>query len=466
MADHSGVLKKLGGGVMKQHQDRYFELRGRYLYYYKRQPVTAADKPQGDIDLKDTVIQDDPKNALAWTISGPALPKAYTLTASSSGDKQQWLGKLQAWKDTEKKLDTTGDPDEREAGSDEREGGSDAIVGKKVSLADFEAIAVVGKGAFGKVRKVYKKDTGAIYALKAMSKDVITREKLTEHTKAEKNILSMISHPFIVKLHFAFQDATKLYLVMDFLSGGEVFYHLGKCGTFDEHRAKFYTAEIASALGHIHGLKIIYRDLKPENCVLDRDGHCCLTDFGLAKSNVSAQEAGTFCGTPEYLAPEFLTGGLHGKAVDWWSLGVLFYEMMTGLPPFYSENVSEMYELILKKPLTFDTDVAVSESARDLCGKLLDRDPDTRMQEIKDFMAHACYAGWDWDAMLAKQMEVPFKPDPERLNFDEQFTSAEARDSMFDSAPVKGGNQDFRNFTPTDFKNFTYDGRGDGVLDK
>eukprot|EP01062_Namystynia_karyoxenos_P079043 TRINITY_DN825_c0_g1_i1.p1 TRINITY_DN825_c0_g1~~TRINITY_DN825_c0_g1_i1.p1 ORF type:complete len:490 (+),score=236.57 TRINITY_DN825_c0_g1_i1:127-1470(+) len=447
------MLKKLGGGMMKQNQDRYFELRGRYLYYYKKKPVAASEKPQGDIDLKDTVVQDDPKNALAWTISGPALPKSYTLTAASAADKSAWIDKLKNWKDTGGKLETTGDPDEGG-------GGGEAIVGKKVALEDFEVLAVVGKGSFGKVKKVRKKDTGDIYALKAMQKDVIMRENLTEHTKAEKNILSMINHPFIVRLHFAFQDATKLYLVLDFLSGGEVFYHLSQCGNFDEHRAKFYTAEIASALGHIHGLKIIYRDLKPENCVLDRDGHCCLTDFGLAKPNISGQSAQTFCGTPEYLAPEFLTGGGHGKAVDWWSLGILFYEMMMGLPPFYSENVNEMYELILKKPLTFDEDPptgAVSEGAQDMCKKLLDRNPDARMQEIKDFMAHPCYAGWDWDAMLAKKMEVPFKPDPDKLNFDEEFTSAEARHSVAEAAPAKGGQ---------DFQNFTYDGRQDGELHK
>jgi len=328
-----------------------------------------------------------------------------------------------------------------------------------VGLEDFEAIAVVGKGSFGKVKKVRHKESGEIFALKAMQKDVIMRENLTEHTKAEKNLLSKINHPFIVKLHYAFQDATKLYLVLDFLSGGEVFYHLSQVGNFTEHRSKFYTAQIATALGHIHDLKIIYRDLKPENCVLDRDGNCCITDFGLAKPNVQGQSAQTFCGTPEYLAPEFLTGGGHGKAVDWWSLGILLYEMMYGLPPFYSENVNEMYELILKKPLSFDEEPAtgpVSSEAQELCKVLLDRDPEKRMQNVDKFMSHPCYAGWDFPKMLSRQMEVPFVPDPDKLNFDEEFTGQEARNSI---AEAGEGGGDVANFA-----NFTYDGRGDSAL--
>eukprot|EP01065_Artemidia_motanka_P049873 TRINITY_DN83_c0_g1_i3.p1 TRINITY_DN83_c0_g1~~TRINITY_DN83_c0_g1_i3.p1 ORF type:complete len:482 (+),score=180.10 TRINITY_DN83_c0_g1_i3:75-1448(+) len=452
--DHAGLLKKLGGGVMKQQQDRYFELHGRYLYYYKKKPMTAGEKPQGDIDMKDTVIADDPKNPLSWSISGPALPKTYQLTAASAGEKAAWVGALKGWKDTGvAKMAVTGEDESAAAAAD------GTIIGKKVCLDDFEAIAVVGKGSFGKVKKVRKRDTGEIFALKAMQKEVIMRENLTEHTKAEKNLLSRINHPFIVKLHYAFQDATKLYLVLDFLSGGEVFYHLSQVGNFTEHRSKFYTAQIATALGHIHDLKIIYRDLKPENCVLDKDGNCCITDFGLAKPNVQGQSAQTFCGTPEYLAPEFLTGGGHGKAVDWWSLGILLYEMMYGLPPFYNENVNEMYELILKKPLSFDEEPAtgqVSQAAQDMCRVLLDRDPDKRLQTAEAFMKHPCYDGWDFGKMLRREMEPPFRPDPDKLNFDDEFTGQEARNSVAE-AQGEGGQ---------DFANFTFDGRGENALQK
>lgn len=447
--DYAGMLKKLGGGMVSQKQDRYFELRGRYLYYYKKKPASATDREEaGSIDMQDTVISDDPKNACGFNISGPKLPKTYQLFASSDSEKAGWVAALKGWKD---------DGAKREGGGDEGPDGT--IIGKKVGLEDFEAIAVVGKGSFGKVKKVRHKESGEIFALKAMQKDVIMRENLTEHTKAEKNLLSKINHPFIVKLHYAFQDATKLYLVLDFLSGGEVFYHLSQVGNFTEHRSKFYTAQIATALGHIHELKIIYRDLKPENCVLDKDGNCCITDFGLAKPNVQGQSAQTFCGTPEYLAPEFLTGGGHGKAVDWWSLGILLYEMMYGLPPFYSENVNEMYELILKKPLSFDEEPAtgpVSSEAQELCKVLLDRDPEKRMQNVDKFMSHPCYADWDFAKMLRREMEVPFLPDPDKLNFDEEFTGQEARNSIADAGE---GGGDVANFA-----NFTYDGRGDSAL--
>ena len=209
---------------------------------------------------------------------------------------------------------------------------------QEVCLDSFDLLCVVGKGSFGKVMQVRKKDTKEIFAMKCMSKELILREGLVDHMKAEKSILSAINHPLIVKMYYAFQTADSLFLILDFLSGGELFYHLSQVGTFPESRAKFYTAQIGLALGHLHSLNIIYRDLKPENCVLDKKGNCCITDFGLAKPGVGGrEETSTFCGTPEYLAPEFLEKGCHhGRAVDWWSLGILLYEMIAGMWLFFS----------------------------------------------------------------------------------------------------------------------------------
>ena len=333
-ADMSGMLKKAGGGALKRDQDRWFELHGKELYYYKQKP-SSGEQPLGCIPLKDTVCQEDPKRKSAFTLQGPALQKAYTLFAASDDERRTWMEKISTSKETGKAgLQVEGESDEE---ADMKNASPDG----KVSLDDFELLHVVGKGSFGKVMQVKKKDTGEIFAMKTMYKEVILRENLVEHTNAEKNILGMINHPFIVKLHFAFQTADKLYLILDFLSGGEVFFHLSSCGTFPESRAKFYTAQIGLAISHLHSLNIIYRDLKPENCVLDKDGNCCITDFGLAKPNIQGQDgtshraladarihthththlytAKTFCGTPEYLAPEFLTGGGHGKAVDWYA---------------------------------------------------------------------------------------------------------------------------------------------------
>ena len=238
----------------------------------------------GCIDLADTIVADDPKKKFAWTIQGPALSKAYTLMASTEEEKNEWTTAI---------ADSKEQPQDGEIEVAEESDDDDLSFSKenkRVSLDDFDLLAVVGKGSFGKVMQVRKKDTGEIYAMKAMRKEVILRENLVDHTKAEKNILGMINHPFIVKLHFAFQTKDKLYLILDFLSGGEVFFHLSQCGNFPEPRAKFYTGQIGLALGHLHELSIIYRDLKPENCVLDKDGNCCITDFGLAKPNIQGQD--------------------------------------------------------------------------------------------------------------------------------------------------------------------------------
>ena len=428
MADYSGYLQKSGGKLFKQNQTRYFELRGTHLYYFKAKPTSSSDDPLGSIDLVNIKCIDNPKDRFSWTIMGPGLRKPYTLLAPSDQEKLVWINKLEnPNKSNTQKLKTLGvdgsddDVDEKMVFTTK---------GKKVTTNDFDLLAVVGKGSFGKVYQARKKDTGEIFAIKEMNKEVIERENLLEHTFAEKSILQRISHPFVVSLHYAFQTKDRLYLVLDFLSGGELFFHLSQAQRFEEWRAKFYTAQIGLALGHLHELNIIYRDLKPENCVLDKDGNVCLTDFGLAKTNVTEATAQTFCGTPEYLAPEFLLGGGHGKAVDWWSLGVLLYEMLFGIPPFYSDNVNEMWSLILKKPLEFSSSFTTtcSPEAKNLLSRLLDRTPETRMQNVDDFKAHPFFRDVNWEALYNKKIPPPFKPDPVAIkNFDSEFTTQRAR---------------------------------------
>eukprot|EP01065_Artemidia_motanka_P050575 TRINITY_DN8682_c0_g1_i1.p1 TRINITY_DN8682_c0_g1~~TRINITY_DN8682_c0_g1_i1.p1 ORF type:complete len:382 (+),score=110.07 TRINITY_DN8682_c0_g1_i1:67-1146(+) len=298
--------------------------------------------------------------------------------------------------------------------------GSDFCVGRhKVTVEDFKVLKTIGKGAFGTVTKVQKRGSENIYAMKAMKKHVIQEHGLAKNTKDEKLLLSRLHHPFIVKLHYAFQDSQQLYLVMDFLSGGELFHHLGRAGTFSEERSKFYAAQVALALSHLHGLRILYRDLKPENLVLDPKGNCCLTDFGLAKLG---SRGVTFVGTAAYVAPELLTGPPHGKQIDWWSLGILMFEMIAGLPPFFDENVQTMYTLILEGPLQWAVDgeeVTASEDYKGLCSSLLIRDQSERMQDIKAFQASPVYAGYDFGALLRGEMEPPFIPDPKACNFDD-----------------------------------------------
>lgn len=251
---------------------------------------------------------------------------------------------------------------------------------RSLKIEDFDLLKVVGKGSFGKVMQVMKKDTSRIYALKTIRKQHIISRSEVAHTLAERSVLAQINNPFIVPLKFSFQSPEKLYLVLAFVNGGELFHHLQKEGRFDINRSRFYAAELLCALECLHGFGVIYRDLKPENILVDYVGHIALCDFGLCKLDMKDEDkTNTFCGTPEYLAPELLHGQGYTKAVDWWTLGVLLYEMLTGLPPFYDENVNEMYRKILAEPLQFRDPESTPPAARDLLTKLLNRDPTRRL---------------------------------------------------------------------------------------
>ena len=189
--------------------------------------------------------------------------------------------------------------------------------------------------------------------LKVLKKEQVVKRKQLSTRWQSGEIHEKIDHPFIVSLHFAFQTSQKLYMVFDFFNGGELFHYLSTGGRFAPERARFYGAEITLGLEHIHGLNIIYRDLKPENLLLDAEGHIKIADFGLSKEDVFRDDVTSFCGTPEYLAPEVLKRKKYGKAVDWWSFGTLLYEMIGGLPPFYDRNRERMYRKILGAELRF-----------------------------------------------------------------------------------------------------------------
>lgn len=283
----------------------------------------------------------------------------------------------------------------------------------KLKIEDFELLKVVGKGSFGKVMQVRKKDTNRIYALKTIRKAHIISRSEVAHTLAERSVLAQINNPFIVPLKFTFQSPEKLYFVLAFVNGGELFHHLQKEQRFDVNRSRFYTAELLCALECLHGFNVIYRDLKPENILLDYQGHIALCDFGLCKLDMKDEDrTNTFCGTPEYLAPELLMGQGYNKTVDWWTLGVLLYEMLTGLPPFYDENTNEMYRKILSEPLHFPGHDVVPPAAKDLLTKLLNRDPKERLgangsAEIK---AHPFFHAIDWRKLLQRKYEPAFKP--------------------------------------------------------
>ncbi|RKP35836.1 putative Serine/threonine-protein kinase gad8 [Dimargaris cristalligena] len=327
-----------------------------------------------------------------------------------------------------------------------------------LTIDAFDLLTVIGKGSFGKVMQVRKKDTDRIYAMKILKKSKIVMRSEVQHTLAERTVLAQINHPFIVPLKFSFQTPEKLYLVLAFINGGELFHHLQREGRFDEHRSRFYAAELLSALECLHSYNVVYRDLKPENILLDYKGHIALCDFGLCKLNMTENErTNTFCGTPEYLAPELLYGQGYTKTVDWWTFGVLLYEMLTGLPPFYDENTNEMYRRILEDELRFPEDMSMR--ARHLLRGLLTRDPNQRLghsgaHEIK---SQPFFGEIDWSMLLAKKYDPPFKPSVvssvDTSNFDEEFTSEIPIDSLADETHLSATAQE-------QFVGFTYEGDG------
>ncbi|KAF9113129.1 hypothetical protein BGX27_002122 [Mortierella sp. AM989] len=358
-----------------------------------------------------------------------------------------------------------------------------AVESRHLSTTDFDILRVLGVGSFGKVYQVRKKDTGRIYAMKVLDKKQVIEQKQVEHTIAERNVLiQALQSPFIVGLKFSFQTATKLYLVQDFMNGGELFFHMQNEGTFSEPRARFYAAELVLALEHLHSRNVVYRDLKPENVLLSSQGHLVLVDFGLCKQNVTEDErTHTFCGTTEYLAPEIIKGTGYGKAVDWWSLGVLLYEMLVGATPFADNKTESTHHKILHQPVVFpkrvgypipkstsrhnhnrdsDADLIdisgnhgnISRHAQDLIQKLLDKNPKTRLgsesgsngaDAVAAIKAHPFFQGIDFVRLQTRDVTPPFQPhvgvtgDLDVSNFDAHFTDQKATLNVKNSAASK-----------------------------
>ncbi|KAG5439114.1 hypothetical protein PCANB_001413 [Pneumocystis canis] len=299
---------------------------------------------------------------------------------------------------------------------------------------DFEILKLIGKGTFGQVYQVRKIDNNRIYAMKVLSKKIIIQKKEITHTIGERDILvrtTISDSPFIIDLKFSFQTPTDLYLVTNYMSGGELFWHLQKEGKFSEPRAKFYIAELVLALEHLHNHDIVYRDLKPENILLDANGHISLCDFGLSKANLSSNSTtNTFCGTTEYLAPEVLLDDSgYTKSVDFWSLGVLVFEMCCGWSPFYAEDTQQMYKNIAFGKVRFPKDI-LSPEGRNFVKELLIRNPKHRLGATRDTLElreHNFFDDIDWDALLKRKIPPPFKPvvsgEHDVSNFDLEFTS-------------------------------------------
>ncbi len=305
---------------------------------------------------------------------------------------------------------------------------------RKMQATDFEPLRCLGKGTYGTVLLVKQACTGKLYAQKQFRKASLTmRKQLVEQTKTERSILESINrHPFVVKLYYAFQDHEKLYLILEYAQGGELFEHLRTERMFPEETAAFYMAEMVLALEHLHHtVGVVYRDLKPENCLLDSEGHLLLTDFGLSKEAVDGEHrCKSMTGTVEYMAPEVIQMQRYGTAVDWWSFGILGFDLLTGSSPFRANNDMRIREKIVKAKLVLP--YFLSPDAKDLLTRLLRKEPKKRLgacmpKDMQTIKGHRFFRKIEWARLERREIEPPIKPlitDPELAeNFSSEFTN-------------------------------------------
>lgn len=288
-----------------------------------------------------------------------------------------------------------------------------AIGDKKLQLSDFDLQATVGTGTFGRVRVVKFKDseiTQMPCALKILQKYRVIDMKQVDHVNAEKDVLKQLSHPFIVNLFGVFQDEKRLFMLLEYVNGGELFTLLRKRETLTDDNVRFYSGQIVLAFEYLHGLSVVYRDLKPENLLITCDGNIKITDFGFAK--VLEERTWTLCGTPEYLAPEIIQSKGHGLPVDWWALGVLIYEMLAGFPPFYDANPFGIYQKVLAGRVDFPSHFKTQ--AKDIVKRFLALNRSKRFgvsgEGVNDVKRHKFYRGIDWSQLLSGGVPPPWKP--------------------------------------------------------
>lgn len=372
--------------------------------------------------------------ACAITRSTPAKRADYMRRARDKYLMQELLAETKALKtggdDTSSLVDKGSVAGGNRSTNSRGKDGKAATRSSSMDQQDFVLLKVLGRGISGKVLQVRHKNSGQIMAMKVIRKRTLVQKKMVRSAAVERAILQGVRHPFLMSLVYAFQSETKLYLVMNFCKGGELFFHLKRQRRFAHNAVRLYIAEIALALGHLHAQGYVYRDLKPENVLLDEDGHVCLTDFGLARQLGRSERAYTFCGSPDYFAPELLAAARrgYGQQVDWWSLGILAYELRVGIPPFYDKNPQNMQKNILTGCVTMPT--WVKSEFVDLVLGLLARDPSERLgskKDVEDVKGHPFFTELDWKRVYKREYDPEYKPttisETDTQNFDSAFTA-------------------------------------------
>ncbi|EUB62481.1 RAC serine/threonine-protein kinase [Echinococcus granulosus] len=502
-----GWLMKRGEHI-KTWRRRYFILREDGTFYgYKNIPRDNLEQPLNNFTVRDCQIicLNKPKpytilmRGLQWTTVVERL-----FFVEHEVERDEWISAIQM---VANRLRSENEAPTSVFKVDFAE---DVVIDfpqrppKRYSTDDFELLKVLGKGTFGKVVLCKEKESGCFYAMKILKKTVLIEKEEVGHTQTEHRVLQLNHHPFMTQLKYSFTTRDHIFFVMEYCNGGELFYHLSREHVFSESRTQFYAAEITSALGYLHSQNIVYRqvigreylkirdhfrrvnnypkprlssstdsdatshskqidglsrDLKLENLLLDKDGHIKITDFGLCKEDIGfGSTTKTFCGTPEYLAPELLLDNDYGLSVDWWSLGVVMYEMMCGRLPFYSNEHEILFELILQESVKVPDNL--SPVARDILIRLLMKDPAERLGGGKadaiEVMVHPFFESISWDKLIRKDIIPPWKPDVNG-DMDTKYIPEEfQRENVAVTPPEKSVYSDF--LDQPYFQRFSYHG--------
>jgi len=442
-----GWLYKRGEHI-KNWRQRYFILKedGQFIGFKSKPSSQDLNDPLNNFTVKGCQIMTAEKpKPHTFFIRGLQMTTVVErmFHVDSAQERAGWLEAIERVKkklDETKDLDVAGDEEMKEI-ADERETDPFETIfakrgevqkrsgSKKLTFENFEFLKVLGKGTFGKVILCREKSSNHLYAIKILKKEVIIKKDEVEHTMTENRVLQSTRHPFLIGLKYSFTTQDRLCFVMEYVNGGELFFHLSRDRQFSEDRTKFYGAEIICAIEYLHKRGIIYRDLKLENLLLDKDGHIKIADFGLCKEDIQwGKTTKTFCGTPEYLAPEVLEDNDYGRAVDWWGVGVVMYEMMVGRLPFYNRDHDILFELILMEEVRFPR--TISDEAKDLLGGLLVKEPLRRLgggpEDAIAVKTHPFFNSINWSDLEKKRITPPFKPqvvsETDTRYFDSEFT--------------------------------------------